>query len=182
VRFSKFLGFFWPVFGGFSPETDPKTLEIGLSAKNGAECTQNQPRRPIPRPLRGVFRRGLGGGVCFRTQPYGPVLKREAKKRVEIKIFGPVFLGFSPEIDPGIPLDRPGAPRTSICTKKQPRRPILRPFRCGLGGGVCFRTHPYHSHSQCLGPGTTSVFILNVHLGFLICDFLTDRRSSILGI
>ena len=48
---------------------------------------------------------------------------------VKIKIFGPVFRGFSPEIDPGTPLDRPGAFRTSICTKDQPRRPILRPFR-----------------------------------------------------
>ena len=48
---------------------------------------------------------------------------------VKIKIFGPVFLVFNPEIDPGTPLDRPGAPRTSIRTKNQPRRPILRPFR-----------------------------------------------------
>ena len=41
--------------------------------------------------------------------------------------FGPVFLGFSPEIDPGTPLDRRGLPGTSICTKNQPRRPTLRP-------------------------------------------------------
>ena len=61
---------------------------------------------------------------------------------VKIKIFGPVFRGFSPEIAPGTPLDRPGAPRTSICTKSQPRRPILKPFRCGLGGGYVFgRSH-----------------------------------------
>ena len=52
---------------------------------------------------------------------------------VKIKIFVPVFLGFSPEIDPGTPLDRPGAPRTSICTKNQPRRPILMPFRDNSG-------------------------------------------------
>jgi len=45
------------------PETDPRTLKIGLSAKNGAGCTQNQPRRPILRPLRVVFRSGLGGGM-----------------------------------------------------------------------------------------------------------------------
>ena len=37
---------------------------------------------------------------------------------VKIKIFGPVFLGSSQEMDPGTPLDRPGAPRTSLCTKK----------------------------------------------------------------
>ena len=30
---------------------------------------------------------------------------------------------------PGTPLDRPGPPRTSICTNNQSRRPILRPFR-----------------------------------------------------
>jgi len=34
-----------------------------------------------------------------------------------------------PEIDPGTPLDRPGVPGTSICTKNRHRRPILRPFR-----------------------------------------------------
>ena len=38
-------------------------------------------------------------------------------------------MGFRPEIDPGPPLDRWGSPGTSICTKNQPRRPILRPFR-----------------------------------------------------
>ena len=54
------------------------------------------------------------------AQTNGPGLKREGKKGVKIKIFGPVFLGFSPEIDPGTPLDRPGAPRTSICTKISP--------------------------------------------------------------
>ena len=42
---------------------------------------------------------------------------------------GPVLLGFRQEIDPGIPLDRRGLPGTSICTKNQPRRPILRPLR-----------------------------------------------------
>jgi len=36
-------------------------------------------------------------------------------------------VGFRPEIDPGTPLDRPGPPRTSICTKNQPQRPTLRP-------------------------------------------------------
>ena len=30
---------------------------------------------------------------------------------------------------PGTPLDRPGPPRTSTCTKNQPRRPLLRQFR-----------------------------------------------------
>ena len=50
-------------------------------------------------------------------------------KAVWLKIFGPVFRGFRPEIDPGTPLDRRGLPGTSICTKNQPRRPILRPFR-----------------------------------------------------
>ena len=51
------------------------------------------------------------------------------KRVVKIKIFGPFSLCFSKEIDPGTPLDRPGAPRTSFCTKNQPRRPILMPFR-----------------------------------------------------
>ena len=50
-------------------------------------------------------------------------------KAVWPKMFGPVLLGFRPEIDPGTPLDRRGLPGASICTKNQPRRPILRPFR-----------------------------------------------------
>ena len=40
-----------------------------------------------------------------------------------------LFRAFRPEIDPGTPLDRRGSPGTSICTKNQPRRPILRPFQ-----------------------------------------------------
>jgi len=34
---------------------------------------------------------------------------------------------FRPKPTPGTPLDRRGPPCTSICTKNQPRRPILRP-------------------------------------------------------
>ena len=50
-------------------------------------------------------------------------------KAVWLKTVGPVLRGFRPEIDPGTPLDRRGLPGTSICTKNQPRRLILRPFR-----------------------------------------------------
>jgi len=50
-------------------------------------------------------------------------------KVVWLKIFGPVFLDFRLKIDPGTPHDRRGSPGTSICTKNQPRRPILRQFR-----------------------------------------------------
>jgi len=42
-------------------------------------------------------------------------------------------LDFRPKSTPGTPLDRRDPPRTSICTKNQPRRPILRP-----NGGECF--------------------------------------------
>ena len=70
-------------------------------------------------------------------------VNRALKKGIFSKIlefFGRFSGGFSPEIDPGTPLDGPGAPRTSICTKNQPRRPILRPFRgvfpSGRGGGI----------------------------------------------
>ena len=55
--------------------------------------------------------------------------RQRGRTGVKIKTFGPLLLGSSPEIDPGTPLDRPGAPRTSICTKNQPRGPILRLFR-----------------------------------------------------
>ena len=108
---------FGPVLRRVSPETDPKTLEIGISSKNGAERTQNQPRRPIPRPFRGDFRCGLGGGM-FTDAAIWARPKKGGKRGVKIKIFGPVLRGFNPEIDPGTPLDRPGPPRTSIRTEK----------------------------------------------------------------
>ena len=50
-------------------------------------------------------------------------------KTVWLNIFGPVFLGFRPEIDPRTPLDCRGSPGTSTCTKNQPRRPILEQVR-----------------------------------------------------
>ena len=40
-----------------------------------------------------------------------------------------MFLDFRPNPTPGTPSDRRGPARTSISTKNQPRRPILRPFR-----------------------------------------------------
>ena len=78
-----------------------------------------------------------------------------------VKIFGPVFLGFRPEIDPGTPLDRRSSPGTSICTKNQPRGPILRPFRGVFGGsgswaggkGVLLR----RAHIPSLGVALTGV-------------------------
>ena len=39
------------------------------------------------------------------------------------------FRGLGGPGRPGTPLDRRSPPRTSICTKNQPRRPILSPFR-----------------------------------------------------
>jgi len=72
---------------------------------------------------------------CLRTASASSVIRRwcspgsgsESQNGYGLT-YGP-FLCFSPEIDPGAPLDRPGAPRTSICTKNQPRGPILRLFR-----------------------------------------------------
>ena len=73
----------------------------------------------------------LGGDGDSRT--LGPFDNHDRSpgylKAVWLKIVGPVFLGFRPKIDPGTPLDRRGLPGTSICTKNQPRRPILRRFR-----------------------------------------------------
>ena len=45
------------------------------------------------------------------------------------------FRGLGGTGAPGTPLDRPGPHRTSICTKNQPRRPIIMPFRGGLPEG-----------------------------------------------
>ena len=45
------------------------------------------------------------------------------------EISGPVFLCFRPKPTPRDPLDRRDPPCTSISTKYQPRRPILRPLR-----------------------------------------------------
>ncbi len=43
------------VFGRFPAELGPKTRSNGSGSKNGAECTQNEPRRPIIKPFRDHF-------------------------------------------------------------------------------------------------------------------------------
>ncbi len=43
--------------------------------------------------------------------------------------FGPVFGRFSAKLGPKTPLERRGSSCSASCTKNQPRRPILRPFR-----------------------------------------------------
>ena len=48
------------------------------------------------------------------------------KKTVWLEICGPVFHGFSAEVDPRDPPRSPGPARTSISTENQPRRQILR--------------------------------------------------------
>ena len=72
-----------------------------------------------------------GGGATSRPPSRCPT--RRCKFWVPegsvAKNFGPALLCFRAKIDPGTPLDRRGLPGTSICTKNQPRRPILRPFR-----------------------------------------------------
>ena len=61
-------------------------------------------------------------------KPYGPVSKRPGRARGPGRPEIVDFRGFRLEIAPGTPLDRPAVPRTSICTKNQPRIPILRPL------------------------------------------------------
>ena len=64
------------------------------------------------------------------TRTLNPTTQRSGYlKAVWLEIFGPVFPGFPAESDPRDPLDRRGPPRTSISTKNQPRRPILRTCR-----------------------------------------------------
>ena len=51
-------------------------------------------------------------------------------KAVWLKIFGPVFLGFRPKIDPGTPLDRRGLPGAKLppdCLQV-PRVEMLEPL------------------------------------------------------
>ena len=85
-------------------------------------------------------------------------------KRTRGPLKGPVFLGFSPEIDPGPPLDRPDAPRTSSCTKNQPRRPILRQFRgnSGVWGGGWGGVDRLRGRSERVGIGGVSMGIIPV--------------------
>ena len=118
-------------------------LQSGTVRPRGGASSSRLPSGPGLRAAGHRPPRGLEREPRVPRLHFGPVLKRGGKKCVKIKIFGTVFLGFSQEIDPGTPLDGPAAPRTSICTKNRPRRPILRPFRCGLGGGwyVLGRTH-----------------------------------------
>ena len=43
------------IFGHFPAELGSRTVLNGFSLKNGAEFTQNHPRRPILRPFGGHF-------------------------------------------------------------------------------------------------------------------------------
>ena len=54
----------------------------------------------------------------------------ECLKAVLLKIVGPVFFCFGPEIDPWTPVDGRGPPGTSLCNKNQHRKPSLKLFRC----------------------------------------------------
>ena len=81
--------------------------------------------------------------------------KKESKKGVKIKIFGPVLRGFSPEIDPGTPLDRPGAPPDiNLHQKSAPETNSKAISQWARGGYVlgrshtCARSHNRDSHSD----------------------------------
>ena len=109
----KLLG---PVFRGFSPEIRP--LDPLRSTGHPPDINLHQKSAPETNS-EAISLWAHKGWVCFRTHPHGSVPKRK-RGGVKMKVFGPVFVGFNQEIDPGTPLDRPGTPRTSICSKNQP--------------------------------------------------------------
>ena len=124
------------------PEIDPGIPLDRPGPPRTSICTQNQPRRPILRPFRGDPRSGSqksSRGSTRTTAAPGGAKKRGVCRGGFTPGFliheflagrkSSIFLGFRPEIDPGTPLDRRDSPGTSICTKSQPRRKFLRPFR-----------------------------------------------------
>ncbi len=46
---------FWPIFGPLEPTAGPGSHGTGSGSKTSPGCTNNQPRRPILRPVRGYF-------------------------------------------------------------------------------------------------------------------------------
>ncbi len=46
---------FWQIFGPLGPTAGPGSLGTGSGSKNSADCTTNQLRRSIMRPVRGYF-------------------------------------------------------------------------------------------------------------------------------
>ena len=106
-----------------------------------------------------------------------------------METFGLVFsLDSRPKPTPGTPLDRRGPPRTSTSTKNQPRKPLLR-----LLGGT--RKNPARLPSgyplaQKQGQIPVNLYQITrlgclfyaAYTWFLMHDFLTDRKSSILGV
>ena len=88
------------------------------------------PRGPLKRAGFPMFLPGNRPRDPLRSTGRPPHINLHQKSAPETnsKAISCEFLGFRPEIDPGTPLDRRGLPGTSICTKNQPRRPILRPF------------------------------------------------------
>ena len=108
-------------------------MKKDTTKKPGGATTGPQNRPP------GLIFRGTGGarraGGCAGSFPGGKRPKTEPelhKKKhefeFEIEFEARFSRKFRPKPTPGTPLDRRGPPRTSSCTKNQPRRPILRPF------------------------------------------------------
>ena len=132
------------------PFKEPRGLVKGSWGPfQGSRGPLRGPRGPFKRP-RGPFKGLLSGtqaGMCTASAPgirmaaravsdsFGGYRKTRSHAAIWVSEgslarnsrFG--FPGFLQKIDPGTPLDRRGLPGTSICTKNQHRRPILRPCR-----------------------------------------------------
>ena len=100
---------------------DPGCLlkDPGLpSAVEGPRTSRKPLRNGIPAARRPGNESGWPKGKFCRRLPEGWFSRGGFSDLMENRSFSP-----------GTPFDRPGPPRTSICTKNQPRKPILRPFR-----------------------------------------------------
>ena len=134
---------------------------LALSGRSAAGC-------PFKRRTPGSFKRTPGS---FKRTP-GCV---GYLKALWPKIVGLVFRDFRLKIDPGTPLDRRGLLGTSICTKNQPRRPILRPIRGNLIFWVLWHTGEGvagHLTIGCLDAVWLKIF------GLVFFGFWADNRPQ----
>ncbi len=109
------LALYWRPIGPIGRNAANDTLALALSAGLGPPRATDRPQ--VVGPKRAVSKGSLA------------ILNSD---------FGLVFGRFSAKLGPTTPLERRGSSCSAGCTKNQPRRPILRPFR----GNSEFWIHP----------------------------------------
>ncbi len=129
---------FRPIGGGRGRsrnESGPPRGSPGGEARGPTQSTSGVDR--LPRgppdliPSFGIGLAGQRGAGCYGASMWSPLNLGDFRVESGVREVpeGSILDRFSAELCPEIPLDRRGSSYSACCTKNQPRRPCLRPFR-----------------------------------------------------